>query len=329
MNMKNDLAHTRSYGVTAWKKRNASWIRCVSIILSVVFFSQQTGWAQEGRPVWIKPEIVNTLHRGEIDPAGLEISPNIGRVSEEVAADGDETILHIQDAHASLSAQYSIVSLLDSLVANYDIGVIALEGGSGYVDTSILRTLPDKDIRTGIAEFLVKEGRMSAGEFFTVTRDSSEIALYGVEDDALYRANCDSFREIARERAARVENIDMLLKQLALLEEKVYSKTLHDLTLRSREHKKGIRNFTDHWQYISALAEKNGITPSGYDELPKLFKAIELEKSIDFNKANAERGALIDELSRVLDKEGLEKLVEGSIAFKENRVLEGVFHYDL
>ena len=329
MAMKKDSAHIGSFGVTGWKKRNASWIRCISIILAVVFVSQQTGWAQEGRPVWIKPGTSDMLHRSKVGLAGLEITPNIGRVSEEVAADGEETILHIQDAHASLSAQYSIVNLLDSLVADYDIGVIALEGGSGYVDTSILATLPDKDIRTGIAEFLVKEGRMSAGEFFAVTRNSSEITLYGVEDDALYRANCDSFREIARERAARVENIDMLLKQLALLEEKVYSKTLHDLTLKSREHKKGIRSFTDYWQYISALAEKNGITPSGYDELPKLFRAIKLEKSIDFEKANAERGALIDELSRVLDKEGLEKLVEGSIAFKENRVLEGVFHYNL
>ncbi len=60
---------------------------------------------------------------------------NSGRVTDVFASPGDEVIIHLQDAHASLSAQYSIANLLDSLASNYDLGFIALEGAKGDIDT--------------------------------------------------------------------------------------------------------------------------------------------------------------------------------------------------
>jgi dTDP-4-dehydrorhamnose reductase len=57
------------------------------------------------------------------------------------------------------------------------------------------------------ADFLVREGRMSAGEMFAVTHDSSEIALYGIENEELYRNNLASFRKVAAERASETADV--------------------------------------------------------------------------------------------------------------------------
>ena len=130
-----------SYGVSVWKKRNALFIKIVSVVLSAVFLHQQVGWAENGRPVWAQSKPMNQVGQ----PLGpirnnFEIPYDLASIEEVQVNDGNESIIHIQDAHASLSAQYSIADLLDKLVTNYDLSFIALEGASGYIDTSILKT---------------------------------------------------------------------------------------------------------------------------------------------------------------------------------------------
>ncbi|MFH1304811.1 MAG: cellulase family glycosylhydrolase, partial [Candidatus Omnitrophota bacterium] len=318
-------------GISTWRKRNAFFIRCVSITLTLIFLHQQAGWAQNGKPVWKTaampytegsyPGRLNTL-----DPKGINIPYDVASTQEAVTTSRGETIIHIQDAHASLSAQYSIVKLLDSLVTNYDLSLIALEGANGFVDTSLLKTFPDKAIRDETAGFLMKEGRMSAGEFFSVTRDADGVGLYGVEDDALYRANLESFKKVAKERAERVENINGLLRQVNALEEKVSSEALRGLNRKSILHRDGSLSFTDYWKHIAELAEKKKVKLPAGRELSKLLESIRLEGSIDFKKANTERRKLIDALSEKSEKDELEELVVKSLAFKENRISQSGFH---
>ncbi|MCK4463521.1 MAG: hypothetical protein KAU58_04330, partial [Candidatus Omnitrophica bacterium] len=57
----------------------------------------------------------------------------------------------------------------------------------------------------------------------------------------------------------------------------------------------------------------------------KLLKSIELEEDINFRKANEERKFLIDELSRILPKRDLEKLVLESLSFKMGKISQGEF----
>ena len=68
-------------------------------------------------------------------------------VEEKLYGDNGDLIINIQDAHASLGAQRSIVDILGHLVANYNVSLVAAEGSEGYIDTSILSAFPDKKIR--------------------------------------------------------------------------------------------------------------------------------------------------------------------------------------
>ncbi|MFC1548408.1 hypothetical protein ACFL5E_00440, partial [Candidatus Omnitrophota bacterium] len=313
-----------TYGMADWKKRHAFLFKCISVLLITFFLHQQIGWAQDGQPVWAQAKPSGAL-RQRVDINGIKVPYDLAATSEAKNV-GKDVIIHIQDAHASLSAQHSIVNLLDSLVTNYDLRMIAIEGATGYVDTSLLQTFPDKDIRKDTAEFLMREGRMGAGEFFTITNDGPEVSLYGIEDEELYQANVDSFRTVATERAFHVENINAFLEQLELMGEKISSDDLRILNRNCVLHREGRLSFTDHWKYLSELAEKEKIDFSEYTELSKLLKSIELERSIDFAKANLERRVLISRLSDEMDREELEGLVLKSLEFRQNKISQKTFH---
>ncbi len=313
-------------GLIHFMKRHALLVKCVSLILAAVFFEQTIGWSQEGRPVWSQAQPFDEVYSPHMRIGGIEVPYDLGEAHDFGAGEAEETIIHIQDAHASLSAQHSIASLLDTLVASYDIRTIALEGGAGFIDTSLLRTFPDKDVRDGAAEHLMKEGLMSAGEFYAITRDEAEVTLYGVEDYELYQKNLESFRNVAIRRTEYVDSIDALLEQLKEIGERVYSPELNSLNIDAALHRRGKLGFQDYWVKVDELAESRGVSPEKGGDLEKLVEAVRIEKDIDFAAANFERRSLIDEVTPMMDRAGLEQLVSRSVSFKQNKISQSDFH---
>ncbi|MFH1798647.1 MAG: hypothetical protein ABH844_04855 [Candidatus Omnitrophota bacterium] len=315
-------------------------VKVIAAVVMSIFLHQQIVWAQGdlSQPAAVSVSVArnNTVER--INAKDIVVPYNLGRRAEAYSAQSEETIIHLQDAHASLSAQYSLVNLLDGLANDYDLSFVALEGAEGRIDTDILKNFPDKEIREEAADFFVREGRMSAGEFFQITRDEKNISLYGAEDDELYKKNLERFRQIAEERETLLPMVKAFINQINLLEGKVYSAELLSFIQKSRLHRNGNLSFTDYWNEICHSADQpcHSARQSCYSaldaeatnfiDIPKLIKSIELEKNIDFDKANEERRGLIDELSKKLDKQTLESLVLKSVSFKEERISPASFH---
>ncbi|MDD3906112.1 MAG: hypothetical protein PHS46_06265, partial [Candidatus Omnitrophica bacterium] len=362
-----------------WRSpHNKWWMRLVAVTLTLCFIYQDVVWAQDGQPVWSKPvnekwgqspsgtvpislnaniaipkdiaTVKEAYKASSIPRRGQNYSSSLAedRVEKDnfgLARDESEskskTVIQIQDAHASLAAQESISSILDSLVTNYDLKLVAVEGSSGYIDTSILKTFPDEGIRRNTAEYLMQKGKMSAGEFYSVTSNKN-IALYGIEDKDLYKANVEEFKKIYEANQSVRKDITGLINTLKAIEDKVYSKELKALEDNSVLNTNGKVSFTDRWAYISALASKVGIDINGkmsqskgtvpfgdsplFPNLSKLVESIKLEKEISFDKANKERDALIDVLSKSITKTELEKLVLNSLSFKQGKITQGEYY---
>lgn len=313
-----------------FKRYRMRSLRGISLALAVLFLHQQVAFTQGPEVLWTSA-VKNGAVRdnkvfGRYPESHYEIPYDVAQTTDSFSSGGKDVVIQIQDAHASLAAQYSIVKLLDSLSMNYDLSFIALEGARGYIDTSILKSFPDKGIREKTASFLVREGRMSAGEFFAITRDEKEVSLYGVEDDELYRKNVESFRKVAEARAAMVAEVDAFLEELDKLGDKAFSPELKKVVQASVRHRDGKMSFADYWKEVNATAARLGVSTGSYGEISRLLEAISLERKIDFVKANVERKELIDRLSDVLAKEEMEALVLRSLEFKENRVSQSDFH---
>ncbi|HNX91285.1 MAG TPA: hypothetical protein PKG81_05475, partial [Candidatus Omnitrophota bacterium] len=309
-----------------WKDRHIFLIKCVCVIVSVLFVHEQIGWTQDGKPVWNYARPYEQPVRDKMNHQSFDLPYDVASTQTVEVNGGENTIIHVQDAHSSLAAQESIASLLDSLMTNYDMEFVAIEGAVGYVDTSILRSYPDKDVRKETAKYLMREGRMGAGEFFEITCGNENVTLYGIEDEKLYRANIDSFREIALERTGDIDGINKAIEQLKSVSDKVYSDDLKKIAGNAELHRDGKLNFVDHWKTLEPIIRKHEIDTAKYPALMKLLEAIDIEKNIDFKKANNERRTLIDELGKVLNKKQMEELVLKSVAYKNNKVSQTMFH---
>lgn len=318
-------------GIHTWKSRHMLLVRTISLTLSILFLHQQIVMADGGELLWSNALKGNQSQYkfgtdNRIAQKDIEIPNDVAEKQDSYNNGDGRLIVQVQDAHSSLSAQYSIVKLLDSLVTNYDLRMIALEGAKGYLDTSVLQTFPNKGIRQDTAAFLMKEGRMSAGEFFAITRDDKAVTLYGVEEDKLYNENLASFRAVAGDRARLIALVDNFQTQLNALEEKALSDDLRKLNDVSLTHREGKVSFLDYWKEVGVFAAKLKVSAVSYAQVQRLVETIELEKTIDFSSANLERRKLIDELGTVLGKEEMETLVLKSVDYKQNRISQASFH---
>jgi len=281
--------------------------------MSVLFLWQQVTWAQGAavsQPVTQDREVA---------------IPQEKAYAKEINIQGsDELIINIQDAHDSLSAQYSIVDILGTLAKEYDLSLVALEGSAGYIDTSLLKVFPVSDVREAVADSLMKDGELSAGEFFGIVNEK-DIALYGIEDNKLYTEHLESFRGNIQKKAANVRAMDTLISQLEEIAEKIYPDSVKELEIKSSGYKAGKISFADYWEYMSGIGGQHA-PGDRYTNLSKLTRSMEMEKAIDFRRANSERKLLISELKRTLPKKRLEELLYKSLQYKLKKIEEPDFH---
>ena len=306
-------------------KKHKKLLRIVALFVAIVFLHQQIVWASGD----ITPAVNQVPAARSFEYPGMDknlsVPSDLANVDDSYINGSKETVINIQDCHSSLSTQYSINNLLTDLLEKYDVNVIAIEGGVGYVDTSILKSLPDKDVRDKTAAFLMKEGKISAGEYFSAINEN-DIALYGVEDNALYQENLKLFRQIHGENAEHIKLIKRIIKDLNEREKEIYSEELSRMVYKARLHDESKISFNVYWQYLSETSEAVGISTEGYLDIRAFIKASEMENEIDFSKATDERKDLINKIMSDATKEDLEKLVERSVLFEKGKIEQAEYH---
>ncbi len=330
-----DIDESNIMGMADWRERYASLFRTMAVVLIFAFTLYDITWAQGGEP--IKPSVIaSPAKQGEAIPFShdskqLKIPNDIGITHSSYINGSDKLIINIQDAHSELSAQYSIVKILEDLAKNYDLNLVAAEGAEGPVDLSLLKSFPDKEIRKETADYFMRQGRMSAGEFFALVNEKP-IKFYGIEDNALYQENLKALRAFLNDNAVYATSVDEALNILKKLESHIYSDDLKALNDKSiLNHDAGAKDpaFTEYWQMLFNMAAKYGLKDSApllYPNVNKLLKTIELEKTIDHSKATLERNSLIDSLQKVISKDKLEELALKAVALKEGKISQGEFY---
>ena len=309
--------------------RHTILVKIISMVLVFTFFWQEVMFAQgpqDSQTISSKPNPSKTDQL--INLRDFSIPRNLGTTKEVQAFNSKEVIINIKDAHDNLSAQESIVGLLDNLVTNYDIKTIAVEGSAGYVDTSIISSFPDREIKKELSDKLMAEGRISAAEYYSIITDPG-IALYGIDDKKMHSEDMDAFRTCLEDREANSKKAKALYQCLAALEDRVYSDDLKTLESNSILKNNGNIGFTKRWDNIKAIGENNGVKPASFVTINNLLKAVELEKKCDFNSTNTEREALMSELKGLLDKNKLEELILKSVSFKLGKISASMYYSHL
>jgi len=239
--------------------------------------------------------------------------------------DSTKTVVHIQDAHCNYAAQKTISEILNYLTTEYGVSVVNCEGGTESYDFSPFTAIPEKDIREKTANFFVKEGVVSAAEYYAVN-NPQKVKLWGVEDADLYIKNL----KIYRESLAHEDEIDKDLKSIGYmldnLKRHIYPEGLLELDGYYTKYKDDKIGFKEYIVYLLMAAGKRLIDIKSYSNIYLLSQTLDQEEDINFKKANNEKDEVVDKLKKTLSRNKLEELVAKVGELKIERISQGDFY---
>lgn len=265
--------------------------------------------------------------------SGLTIPRNLGEIKyryDGIAKSAKDTlprgmVIHIQDAHCNYYAQQKIKEIIEYFNAKYGVKTVNLEGGAGSYDLTPFTSIANKAIREKVSDHFVKEGLVNGAELFAIN-NPEKVTLWGVEDTDLYIENLMAYRESLKYK----DEVDRVLRSLNLifsnLKVRIYSAELLELESKCGQYKSGALPLKDYILYLTKKAEEKRLNIKSFPALYRLFQTIDIEKRIDFKKANIEREQLIDRMQRDLSRQETEELVLKTLEFKTEKISQKEFY---
>ncbi|MEI8176509.1 MAG: hypothetical protein WCG78_06540, partial [Candidatus Omnitrophota bacterium] len=322
------------------KIKNTFFGRAVSLLLVISFLFMNPYQARASLTDAVKPpsfKNAEELKSADVgissasqivpltDPEKFLLTENLGSIREVFKGDKSKLVINIQDAHCNYEAQTNISRILDGLIKNYGLKLVALEGSTGAIDPTLFTTFPDEKIRREVADHFLKEGKICGAEYLAITSPRPP-QLYGVETKEYYLQNLAAFTSTLKDRKELQAVCLSLNNALAALKPRIYSKELRELDEKYAEFKSKKNNLEKFLAYLKQAADSKKILMSEYPNACLLHGASLLEKTIDFTKVEQERAGLIEVLAKTLSPVEAQDLYARSVAFKNNDISAVEYH---
>ena len=236
-----------------------------------------------------------------------------------------KTIIHIQDAHCNYAAQQKIADIISYFNREYSINFVNLEGGSQDYDLTIFTDIEEKEIRQKVVNVFVKKGLISGAEQFAINNPDKTI-LWGVEDISLYLENLKAYKDSQTNEDEINLKLEILKDILESLKINIYSKELLEMDKQYDGYTSGDIEFKDYIIYIAQKAGERSVNIDKFVNFDILMNSLEVEKKIDFKKANHERDALIEKLRLGLSNSEFEKVLHKTVGFKRNLISQDDYY---
>jgi hypothetical protein len=260
-------------------------------------------------------------------PIPVNMPEGAGHLVEGYTAPGEgaNVVVHIQDIHTNYEAQKNLSRILEALIKENNLKLIMVEGGWGDVSLSYLRSYADAVRREEVAEEYLREGKISGEEYLDII-SNYDIKLEGIEDEALYKANLDTFFEIETFRHDASAELDGLSKIINQLKQKIFSPQLIELEKAKQDYDNEQITLADYYKYLHTMADRTKQRMASYPNFTGFMDVIESEHAIQFPAVEKERAALIEKLSKGLSKQDLTTLVTKSLEFRLNKMTPLQYH---
>ncbi len=261
-----------------------------------------------------------------LSAANFTLPQELGYIQEstEVPNSG-RTVIHIQDAHCNYAAQKSIAEILNYLTTEYGINTVNCEGAAEGYDLSPFTDIPEKEVREKTADFFVKEGVVSAAEYYAVN-NPKKVSLWGVEDPNLYLKNL----KVYRDSLAHKDEVDLYIKSVRYildnLKRHIYSDELQEFDRQYTGYKEGKIPFKEYMLYLTAAARKRMIDIKSFPNIYLLSQTLSEEDKINFKHANNEKDEVVDKLKKSLSRNEMEELMTMVAKLKTERISQADFY---
>ncbi|HCM43138.1 MAG TPA: hypothetical protein DIS66_07505, partial [Candidatus Omnitrophica bacterium] len=238
---------------------------------------------------------------------------------------GDQFVVHIQDAHINEDAQKNIAKLIKYFEDKHSLGLVSVEGAWGDINTRQFQFVKNKEVRTAVADFFLRQGRLSGTEY-AVIADHIQSAVYGVEDETLYYQNKQAYLDALNLKAKGEEVLVQLHKVLNDVSRFIFSTEVRDLNAKRLVFQQSGHDLVAYVRALQAMAEKNEINIAEYPGMQSLVELTELENQINFDKAEKETDALIRGIKKLLPGEMLTEFLTKTVHYRMKKMRRGQFY---
>ena len=309
------------------------WIRAIAFFTCFVFTFTSVVWdggvksAQAASPVSVDPTSV--VIPAPLSPLSLAETPDLpegfGTVKKTFKGTGKQIIVAIQDAHVNEEAQRNIANILRYYSEKYQLGLVNLEGASGELYTDLFSFFPNQQARKNVADYFLKEGRLTGPEYLAIV-DRPVMQLYGVEDPELYEQNRQAYVESLSFKGRDEEVLVALNKVLEYMTRFVFSEEMRELVRRRVAFQEGGRELVSYVRFLTETAKKHGLKPEDYKGMNSLIQLVDLEKQIDFDKAEKETDDLINDLKRALSPDKLSRFLTNTVHYRMKKMKRAAYY---
>jgi|GEM_PF-7064486 len=284
-------------------------IKIISI-MTVFFFSVTNIAVSQNIPS--TSTISGEISAQSVIPGKVIIPQELGSIQEEYhSKDGKSFVVFIQDAHAIVDAQTNIQNLINYFSEKYGVSLVALEGGKGKLDPTLLRAFPDEKIKRKVMEEYLDRGEL-AGAVMASILNPFEASYFGIEDWPLYEAHYIAYLRAMKNEKAVLEDLDAKEKELDAERSKIYSpehNEFHEKVTAFRGEKLQLLDFL---KYLKLKADSLQLTADqNYPHVKTLMDSIARDSEINYEMLDREIRNLCEqfrkESGRKLTKDQLQE----------------------
>jgi len=224
------------------------------------------------------------------------IPSQYGSIRKITEGASDRIILHIQDVHMNHEAQVNIGKAIQHLIDHNSVNLVGLEGAFKTLDLKPYRTFPyPKAIKT-VADYLLKEHRIS-GPVHTAFVSPQKIPKYvGIDDFEQYNAHVKSV-QLSEKVRPRIKS------ELKAQEQKINDEKLSHFNPRLKIFDNSVQTYRDNLSefstYVRTLSENQ---TNLSHEMEIFLSALELEETLNLKQVEIERAHLLNRLAPTLSQ---------------------------
>ncbi len=242
-----------------------------------------------------------------------------------------KTVLLFQDAHLHSEAQANSAGALNAvareLEKNGKTVLVALEAApAGKIDLSVYAAYPHRKEMGLVAQSLLEKKILNGAERAVIgyaAEKSGPVNLpfevIGAEDWAGYQANVKAFREAHALKKKAQDELDKIARELAA------RKTILTPELAALDGK--MADYADGSLGISAFAVYlDSIVPAAGPNAKELVNAALIEKSLNFDKVEAQRTRLVEDVAEKLTETEAGSLLQAGALLRSGQISSAVFY---
>ena len=299
-------------------------LRVISIVLIGAFLVQEVSYAAPGQTFAPAP-MQSPIQRLLEDPTRFEAPLDFSILQEVHAGTNGKLIIHIQDAHTNLSGQQNLAASLDALMTRYKISLVLSEGGEKDCSLTPYKAAATPAIWKKVAKKYLFQGKLAGEEYLNLTSDHP-MKIMGIEDGELYWKSVTSYADLADKREKTLAYLKDIRSVLEKLKRKAYPQELFKYDQAARADEKALEK---HFKSLMSLASAKNVSLEDFPNLMKLRRLQEKEATIDFNAANLEQAALVEEITRKGGREDLDKFLKKAKQIKGNKVSQYAYFQNI